>query len=304
MKSFFDYKLKLPVIAAPMFLVSGVDLVVEACKSGIVGTFPALNARSSEIFEQWLIEIKEKLKDCPDAGPFGVNLIVHRSNPRLEADLKICIKHEVPLIITSLGAVSDLVDQVHSYGGVVFHDVTIKKHAIKASEAGVDGIIAVSAGAGGHAGTIHPFSLLDEIKSSYKGKVILAGSIGAGKHIKAAQILGADYAYMGTRFIATKESQAQEDYKKMLVEAEATDIIHTPAVSGVPANFMRQSLVKNGYEDTKKKGEVDFGDKLTLDDEAKAWKDVWSAGHGVSQIHEVPSVKELVERLKTEYEQC
>lgn len=294
--------LKLPVISAPMFLVSGIDLVVEASRNGIIGTFPALNARTSEKFEEWLIEIKERLGDIP----YGVNLIVHKSNPRLEADLQLCIKHKVPLIITSLGAVSDLVKAVHSYGGVVFHDVTQIRHAKKAAEAGVDGLIAVCAGAGGHAGTISPFALVDEIKEFFKGCVLLAGALSTGQHIATAQMLGADLAYMGTRFIATNESQAQPEYKAMVERSVATQIVHTPAVSGVPANFMLESLEAAGFnkEGFKEKGHVDFGEKLTMDDEAKAWKNIWSAGHGVSTIKKTVPVKQLIETLTAEYHQA
>lgn len=293
-------KLELPVVAAPMFLVSGTKLVIEACKSGILGTFPALNARTTEEFENWLIEIKEALGD--DAL-YGVNLIVHKTNPRLEDDLKICIKHKVPLIITSLGAVSELVDQVHSYGGSVFHDVTNIRHAKKAAGAGVDGLIAVCGGAGGHAGTLNPFALTYEIRSFFDKTLLLAGALSTGAHVAAAKMMGADLAYMGTRFICTKESNAQDEYKQMITDAVATDIVHTPAVSGVPASFMRQSLEKAGYdlEKLNEKGKLDFGDKLTLDNEAKAWKTIWSAGHGASCIEDIPSVSELVTRLKEEY---
>jgi nitronate monooxygenase len=294
-------RLKLPVVSAPMFLVSGTKLVIEACKAGVLGTFPALNARTTEEFENWLIEIKGELGE--DAL-YGVNLIVHRSNPRLEADLAICVKHKVPVIITSLGAVSELVDTVHSYGGLVFHDVTNKRHGKKAAGAGVDGLIAVSAGAGGHAGTLNPFALIDELKSFYQGAILLAGSLSHGAHVLAAEVMGADFAYMGTRFINTVESSAQDRYKEMVKEAGASDIIHTPAVSGVPANFMRQSLEEAGFDIDKlnEKGEVDFGDKLTLDNEAKAWKNIWSAGHGVSCINDIPTTEELVSRLNSEYQ--
>ncbi len=296
---FFGSELKLPLIAAPMFLVSGRELVTAATNHGIVGTFPALNARTTEKFSEWLDEIKESVGD----RPYGVNLIVHRSNPRLEADLKICVAHKVPLIITSLGAVKDLVDTVHSYGGKVFHDVTNVYHGKKAADAGVDGIVAVSAGAGGHAGTTNPFVLASEIRSFYKGKLVLAGGLSTGAHIRAAKVLGADYAYMGTRFIATKESSVQDGFKDMIVRSNSGDIVHTPAVSGVPANFMAESLEQNGFDLKKlrEKGEVDFGDKLTLNDEAKAWKDIWSAGHGVSCIQDIPTTGDLVNRLVLEY---
>ncbi len=304
--------LRLPVVAAPMFLVSGVDLTVAACTSGIVGTFPALNQRTSDGFEEWLVEIKGRLeafrKDHPGApvGPYGVNLIVHRTNPRVQADLEICVRHRVPLVITSLGAVSDVVEAVHSYGGVVFHDVTNRRHAEKAHEAGADGIILVCGGAGGHAGTLSPFGLLAEIRKFFRGTILLAGSLSTGRDVAAARAMGADLAYMGTRFIATDESQAQPEYKQLVCDAVAEDIIHTPVVSGVPANFIAQSLEANGYdmERLRDPAHVDFGEKLTVDDEVKAWKTVWSAGHGVSAIDDVLPVDKLVDRLEAEYREA
>lgn len=300
---------RLPVVAAPMFLVSGPELVLASCKAGITGTFPALNQRTTEGFREWVVDIKDELakfaQENPDApvGPFGVNLIVHRSNPRMRADLEVCVEQEVPLVITSLGAVTEVVDAVHSYGGVVFHDVTNRRHAQKAAEAGVDGIVLVSGGAGGHAGTTNPFALLSDIRPVFDGAIILAGALSTGRDIAAAKAMGADLAYMGTRFIATEESRGQDAYKEMICEARPEDIIHTPAVSGVPANFMRQSLEQNDFDMEKllDPGQVDFGEKLTVSDEAKAWKTVWSAGHGVSAIDEVPSVAELVDRLEAEY---
>jgi nitronate monooxygenase len=302
-------KTRLPVIAAPMFLVSNDVVTLATCKAGITGTFPALNQRTTEGFEAWVVHIKEELAkfaaDNPDSpvGPFGVNLIVHRTNPRVEADLKVCVKHEVPLIITSLGAVAEVVTAVHSYGGLVFHDVTNRRHAEKAMEAGCDGIILVAGGAGGHAGRLNPFALLREIRSFYDGLIILAGALSTGEDIAAARAMGADFAYMGTRFIATQESNAQPEYKAMVCEAKAEDIVYTPAVSGIPASFMKQSLVANGFdlEELLKPGHVDFGTKLTVSDEAKAWKTVWSAGHGVSAICDIPTVAELVDRLEAEY---
>lgn len=301
--------LRLPAVAAPMFLVSGDRLVIEACKSGVVGTFPALNQRSTEAFEQWVVSIKSALEAFEKqtgkkAAPFGVNLIVHKSNPRLQADLAVCIKHRVPLIITSLGAVSELVQQVQAYGGVVFHDVTNLKHAQKAASAGVDGLIAVCAGAGGHAGRFSPFALMGQIRQFFDKTLLLAGAMGRGDDILAARALGADLAYIGTRFIATQESNAQPEYKQMIMDSQAEDIIYTPAVSGVPANFMRPSLERAGIQNFNDRGEVGFGEKLTLDDEAKAWKTIWSAGHGVANIKDVPTVEELVCRLEQEYQKA
>jgi nitronate monooxygenase len=302
--------LALPLVAAPMFLISGPELALACCKQGIVGSFPALNQRTSEGFEDWLIQMNDELAAFRSANPeaktapYAVNLIVHRTNPRWQADLELCVKHKVPIIITSLGAASQVVEAVHSYGGVVFHDVTNQKHARKAAEAGVDGIIAVAAGAGGHAGTINPFVLVHEIREVFDGTILLAGGLSHGEDLLAAQALGADLAYLGTRFINTFESQADEAYRNMIIEAVSGDIIHTPAVSGVPASFMRQSLEAAGFPMDKlnQAGEINYGEKLKpIDDEAKAWKTVWSAGQGVSQIHDVLTVPELVSRLSEEY---
>ncbi|MGB1837393.1 MAG: NAD(P)H-dependent flavin oxidoreductase [Marinobacter adhaerens] len=302
--------LSLPLVAAPMFLISGPELALACCKQGIVGSFPALNQRTNEGFEEWLIQMNEELAAYRSANPeaktapYAVNLIVHRTNPRWQADLELCVKHKVPIIITSLGAASQVVEAVHSYGGVVFHDVTNQKHARKAAEAGVDGIIAVAAGAGGHAGTINPFVLVHEIREVFDGTILLAGGLSHGEDLLAAQALGADLAYLGTRFINTFESQADEAYRNMIIEAVSGDIIHTPAVSGVPASFMRQSLEAAGFPMDKlnQAGEINYGEKLKpIDDEAKAWKTVWSAGQGVSQIHDVLTVPELVSRLTEEY---
>ena len=295
-------RLRLPVVAAPMFLVSNPQLVLACCNSGIVGSFPALNQRDSSGFRAWLEEIQAGLHS--DAAPYAVNLIVHHSNPRLQDDLAICVEKRVPIIITSLGAVKELVDAVHGYGGLVFHDVTTRRHAEKAAEAGVDGLIAVAAGAGGHAGTWSPFSLIAEIRQFFDKTLLLAGCLNHGHEILAAQLLGADLAYFGTRFIGTAESHAPDAYKEMLLNARAADIIHTPAVSGVPASFMRQSLEAAGFDMAalQNKGEVNFGSKLKpLSDEAKAWKTVWSAGQGVGEIEDLPSVDQLVARLDAEY---
>lgn len=297
-----DQRLRLPVVAAPMFLVSNPQLVLACCHSGVLGSFPALNQRESSGFKAWLEEIEAGLK--ADSAPYAVNLIVHGSNPRLQADLAICVEHKVPVVITSLGAVKEVVDAVHSYGGLVFHDVTTRRHAEKAAEAGVDGLIAVAAGAGGHAGTWSPFALIAEIRQFFDKTLLLSGCLNHGHEILAAQVLGADLAYMGTRFIATRESNAGADYKQMILDARAADIVHTPAVSGVPASFMRQSLEKAGYDMARlqDKGDVNYGEKLKpVSDEAKAWKTVWSAGQGVGGIADVPSVAELITRLDTEY---
>lgn len=299
----------LPAIAAPMFLVSGPDLVIECCKNGVVGTFPALNQRTSEGFEEWLIQIKAALNDFEKvtgkkAAPFGVNLIVHPTNTRLEEDVKLCVKHQVPLVITSLGAISLLVDTIHSYGGLVFHDIVKKRHAEKAAEAGVDGLILVSAGAGGHSGTINPMALIKDVRKVFDKTIVIAGSISTGQDIAAVLQMGADMAYMGTRFINTKESKAQEEYKKMVIDSTSSDIVHTSSVSGIPANFMEASLNAAGIgpEDYARTAKLDPG--LDMNSEAKAWKTIWSAGHGVSAIADCPSTKELIKRLHDEFEQA
>jgi nitronate monooxygenase len=302
----FITELTLPAIAAPMFLISGPQLVIECCKNGIVGTFPALNQRTSEGFEEWLLEIKNALATYEkESGiipaPFGVNLIVHPTNPRLQADLKLCIKHKVPIIITSLGAVSQVVEAVHSYGGLVYHDIIKKRHAQKAAEAGVDGLILVAAGAGGHAGTINPMTLVAEIKKFFDKTIILSGCISTGRDIASAMQMGADLAYMGTRFINTKESKAPEEYRQMIINAGASDVIYTAAISGVHANFLEASLKAAGITeaDLKKDTKVDFGKEL--DTEAKAWKTIWSAGQGVATVDNVLSVADLVTQLKQEF---
>ncbi|MBX9762347.1 MAG: nitronate monooxygenase family protein [Pseudomonadaceae bacterium] len=300
-----EQRLRLPVVAAPMFLVSNPQLVLACCNNGIVGSFPALNQRESSGFKDWLQEIEAGLSDT--AAPYAVNLIVHGTNPRLQADLAICVEQRVPIVITSLGAVKDVVDAVHSYGGLVFHDVTTRRHAEKAAEAGVDGLIAVAAGAGGHAGTWSPFALIAEIRQFFDKTVLLAGCLNQGHEILAAQLLGADLAYLGTRLIATQENAASDAYKQMIIDAKAADIIHTPAVSGVPASFMRQSLEQAGYDikQLQSKGEVNYGEKLKpMDEEAKAWKTVWSAGQGVGAIRDLPSVEALIARLDQEYRQA
>lgn len=309
MKAAFIDDLSLPVVAAPMFLISGPQLVIECCKNGIVGTFPALNQRTTDGFESWVIEIKEALaKFESETGkkpaPFGVNLIVHQSNPRVEADMAICVKHKVPLIITSLGAVSQLVDAVHSYGGLVFHDIIKKRHAEKAAAAGVDGLILVSAGAGGHAGITNPMSLVAEVRSFYNKTILLSGCISNGRDIASALQMGADLAYMGTRFINVEESNADEDYRQMIIDSNASDIVYTAAVSGVNANFLRPSLEAMGiteemWGNSKK---IDFGSELdAAKAEAKAWKTIWSAGQGVTSINDVLSVQHLVQQMKQEF---
>ncbi len=300
----FAGRLRLPAIAAPMFLVSGPRLVVEACKAGVSGTFPALNQRTSEGYADWLEEITAGLAavECETGrrpAPFGVNLIVHPTNTRLQADLAVTCRAKVPFVITSLGAVREVVDAVHAYGGIVLHDVTNARHAEKAIAAGADGIIAVAAGAGGHAGTVNPFALVAELRPIAAGKLlVLAGAISTGGDIAAAIASGADLAYLGTRFIATEESLAHADYKAMLVASGSSDIVYTPKVSGIPANFLKPSLMRAGVDLDAISGD---GHKLDLGNEAKAWSTVWSAGHGVTAIADVPRVGVLVETLNTEF---
>ncbi len=302
----FAGSLKLPAIAAPMFLVSGPQLVIETCKAGIAGSFPALNQRTSGGYLAWLGEIGEALRAHEAAtgekpAPFGVNLIVHKTNPRLMEDLTITCKAKVPFVITSLGAVRDVVDAVHSYGGLVLHDVISARHAEKAIEAGADGVIAVSAGAGGHAGTINPFALLQELRPICGDKMlVLAGSISNGGDVAGAIAAGADLAYLGTRFIATTESMAKPAYKDMLVACSSKDIVYTPKISGVNANFLAPSIVAAGLDIetmAPSKG-------MDLEHEAKAWSTVWSAGHGVAGIQAIVPVAELARQLIAEYAQA
>lgn len=293
----FQGRLSVPAIAAPMFLTSGPDLVVEVCRSGIVGTFPALNQRTTDGFAEWLDEIQERLAEAPGAAPFGVNLIVHRSNPRVKADLEVIVRKQVPLVITSLGAVADVVEAVHSYGGLVFHDVVNVRHAEKAVAAGVDGIIAVCAGAGGHAGTLSPFALLPEIRKIFSGTLVLSGAISTGRQIAAARLAGADLAYLGTRFIATQEAIVPDAYKQMVVDSKAADIVYTPNISGVPASFLRPSLVAAGLDPDNLPPHAE----MDMNNEARAWKNVWSAGQGVGSIDTVPPAAELCRALADDY---
>jgi len=302
--------LRLPVIGAPMFIVSTPDLVLAQCKAGVVGAFPALNARPQSLLDEWLDRITGELaayrKANPDkpVAPFAVNQIVHASNDRLQADMETCVKYEVPIIITSLRPPSEVVDAVHGYGGLVFHDVINLRHARKAAEQGVDGIIAVCAGAGGHAGTMSPFALVKEIREFFDGTVILSGCMSNGGDVLAAQALGADLAYIGTRFIATEEANAVPDYKQMLVDSAASDIVYTSLFSGVHGSYLKPSVAKAGMDPDNlpeaDKSAMDFGSGGNT--HKKAWKDIWSAGQGVGSIHEVLPVADLVERMAGEYE--
>jgi nitronate monooxygenase len=297
----FAGRLRVPVIAAPMFLISGPDLVVSCCRNGVIGSFPALNQRSTAGFDDWLDEIGGRLDPERDAAPFGVNLVVHRSNPRLDADLATVVDRKVPLVITSLGLNRDLIKAVQGYGGLVFHDVTTLAFAAKAAEAGVDGLIAVSAGAGGHAGPLNPFAVLADIRRIFDGTLVLGGALTHGAQVAAAVMAGADMAYIGTRFMATQESMAPEALRAMLLDASAADIVHTPAISGVPGNFLRPSILAAGRDpdDVSKPASYDFGTE-----EAKAWRDIWAAGQGVGAIDDVPAAAQLCRRLADEYEEA
>ncbi|MBY0299612.1 MAG: nitronate monooxygenase family protein [Methylobacterium sp.] len=298
--------LALPVIASPMFIVSGPDLVIAQCLGGIVGSFPALNARPKEALGDWLTRIEEALAAAraaePDriVAPYAVNQIVHASNDRLEHDLAVCADHRVPIIITSLRAPDAVVAAVHGWGGLVFHDVTTVRHAEKALEAGVDGLILVCAGAGGHAGTLSPFALVGEVRRFYDGPIILSGAITTGAAILAAQAMGADLAYMGTRFIATEEANAAPAYKEMIVGTSAADVIYTPFFTGVPGNYLKPSVAAAGLDPNalpeSDKTKMNFGSGTT-----KAWRDIWGAGQGVGTIDDAPPAAEVIARLKAEY---
>ncbi|WP_150306128.1 NAD(P)H-dependent flavin oxidoreductase [Pseudomonas saliphila] len=299
-------QLEIPVIASPMFIISNPLLVAEQCKNGIVGSFPALNARPAEVLEQWLQQLTTELAEYkaanPDkkVAPFAVNQIVHHSNDRLQHDLEACAKFQVPIMITSLRAPHEAVKVAHSYGGKVFHDVISVRHAEKAIEAGVDGLILVCAGAGGHAGTLSPFALVSEIRKFYDGPIALSGSITQGKQILAAEAMGADFAYIGTRFIATHEANADEAYKQMIVDSAATDVIYSNLFTGVHGNYLRGSIAKSGL-DPDNLPEADKSAMSFGSDKSKAWRDIWGAGQGVGGIGEITSTAKVIAELKRDY---
>ncbi len=302
-------RLSLPVIAAPLFIISHPPLTIAQCLAGVVGAFPALNARPKEQLDDWLAEITETLaaerRKRPEAkiAPFAVNQIVHASNDRLEHDMALCEKHRVPILITSLRAPGDVAKQAHAWGGLVFHDVISVRHAEKALEAGVDGLILVCAGAGGHAGTLSPFALVREVRRFYDGPLILSGAIAHGASILAAQAMGADLAYIGTRFIATAEARASEAYKQMIVASSAKDVIYSSLFTGIHGNYLRGSIEAAGLDPdalpSADKSAMNFGSGST-----KAWRDIWGAGQGVGQIDDVPAAAEVVARLAREYAQA
>ena len=304
--------LSIPVIGSPLFLVSGPELVIAQCKAGIVGSFPALNARPQHVLAEWIVRIKKELAEYqaanPDAkvAPFAVNQICHGSNDRLMDDMQTCVEHEVPIIITSLRPPAELVEAAHSYGGLVFHDVISVRHAKKAAEQGVDGLILVCAGAGGHAGALSPFALVREVKEWFDGTIILSGSIGDGYSVASSLALGADLAYMGTRFIATEEANADIGYKKMLEESAASDIVYSSLFTGVHGNYLKPSIDKAGLDSNNlpeaDKSSMNFGSGGNTD--AKAWKDIWGSGQGIGGIVDSPPVQELVDRIQSEYEEA
>jgi nitronate monooxygenase len=302
--------LSMPVIGSPLFLVSGPELVIAQCKAGIIGSFPALNARPQHVLEEWIIRIKTELAEYqeqnPDAkvAPFAVNQICHGSNDRLMEDMATCVKQEVPIIITSLRPPAELVEAAHSYGGLVYHDVINVRHAKKAAEQGVDGLILVCAGAGGHAGALSPFALLREVKQWFDGTIILSGSIGDGYSVASSLALGADFAYMGTRFIATKEANADPEYKTMLEESAADDIVYSSLFTGVSGNYLKPSIKNAGMDPDNlpdaDKSSMNFGSGGNT--KSKAWKDIWGSGQGIGLIEDSPSVGELVGRIKVEFD--
>ena len=296
-------KLRIPVIGAPMFIAGNPKLVIEQCKAGIVGSFPALNARPKEALDQWLTEIETAIAGQPGAAPFAVNQICHKSNDRLEHDIEACIRHKVPITITSLRAPNDVIPKIHAYGGIVLHDVISVRHAEKALEAGVDGLILVCAGAGGHAGTLSPFALIGEVRRFYDGLIVLSGAITTGNAILAAQAAGADLAYIGTRFLATPEASVPERYKEEVLKAAAADIIYTDLFSGVHGNYLRHSVVNAGFDPLNlpksDPNKMNFGTEGGA--EKKVWRDIWSAGQGVGQIESIVPVAEVVAQLKAEY---
>jgi len=326
-------RMSLPVIVAPMFILSDAEFVIATCKEGLLGTFPALNGRTAADFEQMLIQVSEGLeaaslksqisdlksqrgvvapreRQSPDwqqaasdsqrsvVAPYGVNLIVHPSNTRLAEDLPLCIKYKVPFIVTNLGKPDAIIEAVHSYGGVVFSSVTTIEYARKTAEAGVDGLVLICAGAGGHAGMLNPFAFVPGVREFFKGSIAVSGCISDGYSVRACEVLGADFAWVGTRFIPTVESKATQAYKDMVLKAEAADIIYTSVVSGIPANFIRENLMDCGY-DVNKQGIVKR--VINLEEERKLWKDIWTAGQGIQTIHEAASIKSLADTFKEQY---
>jgi nitronate monooxygenase len=299
-------RLSLPVIGAPMFIASGPELVIAQCRAGVVGSFPALNARPAEALDGWLTRIESELEAYSDANPdlpvapYAVNQIVHASNARLGEDMKTCARHRVPIVITSLRPPNEAVKAAHDWGGIVLHDVISVRHAEKALEAGVDGLILVCAGAGGHAGSLSPFALVQEVRAFYDGPIVLSGAIATGRAVLAAQAMGADLAYVGTRFIATREANADPRYKEMLVASAASDIVYSSLFTGILGNYLKPSIAAAGIDPetlaSEDKTRMDFGSA-----DAKAWKDIWGSGQGLGAIHDAPDVAEVVRRMAEDY---
>jgi len=306
----FRGRLSLPVIGSPLFIASTPDLVIAQCKAGVIGSFPAINARPPELLDAWLTRIEAELSEHaaahPDApvAPYAVNQIVHSSNDRLERDMRCCVEHRAPLVITSLRAPREVVEAVHSYGGLVFHDVINVRHARRAADEGVDGIIVVCAGAGGHAGAASPFALVREIREFYEGTLVLAGAMSSGADVFAAEAIGADMAYIGTRFLATPEANVPQGYREMLVEAGSDDIVYTSLFTGVKGNYLRASVAAAGLDPDNlpeaDKSKMDFGSGGNMF--KKAWRDIWSGGQGVAGIHDVLPAGEVVARMVREYQ--
>jgi nitronate monooxygenase len=313
MPALFKNRLSIPVIGSPLFIVSGPDLVIAQCKAGIVGSFPALNARPAALLDEWLHRIKEELaahdKAHPDrlSAPFAVNQIVHKSNNRLDQDMAICEKHKVPMVITSLGAREELNKAVHAWGGITFHDVIDQKFAHKAVEKGADGLVLVAAGAGGHAGAISPFAFVAETRQWFDGPIALSGAIGNGGAIRAARVLGADFAYIGSAFIATQEANAPENYKEMIASSSAEDIVYSNLFTGVHGNYLKPSIVAAGMDPenlpVSDPSKMNFGTDASGErNKPKAWKEIWGSGQGIGSIDKVQPVSELVARFKKEYD--
>jgi len=302
-------RLRLPVVCSPLFIISNPDLVIAQCKAGVVGSFPALNARPAELLDEWLVRIKAELAEHDrqnpgrPSAPFAVNQIVHKSNDRLDHDIDACVRHKVPIVITSLGARREVNDAIHGYGGIVLHDVIDNNFAKKAIDKGADGLIAVAAGAGGHAGFQSPFALVQEIRAWFDGPLLLSGSIANGSAILAALAMGADMAYIGSAFIATREANAVEGYKKMITECGASDIVHTNLITGVHGNYLKPSLRAAGLDPdnlpTSDPSKMDFSSNRQ---KPKAWKDIWGCGQGIGVLHDIPGAGELVDRLAAEYD--
>jgi nitronate monooxygenase len=308
----FRDRLTLPVIGSPLFIASTPELVIAQCKAGIIGSFPALNARPAAVLDEWLVRIRSELEAHAAAhpgarvAPFAVNQIAHASNDRLQHDVEACVRHRVPLIITSLKPPREIVEAAHSYGGLVFHDVISVRHARKAAEQGVDGIIVVCAGAGGHAGTGSPFALVREIRQFFDGTLVLAGAMSSGADVLAAQAIGADMAYIGTRFLATTEANAMPEYKQMLVESTSDDVVYTSLFTGVKGNYLRGSVVAAGLDPDRlpdaDKSKMNFGSGGNM--EKKAWRDIWSGGQGVGNIQDVLPAREVIARMVQEYDEA